>query len=552
MVYEPQQRRLTLFEGVILDFLRNQGIKEPDNLLRKLIESRLIRIELGDRGGNDYELSHDRLISTVLKSKAKFIEEQSRKKDQEIRQKLEEERTQKVRWKLLTYLAAFIGVFFAAVAVYAVFQTIKASQLRSEAENLSNELTNRNNTLIDSYSIRAGNLLSEIDNNLNNLNYESAKENLFEVIKVVIVDSSLVNSFNGDLLNKAAELGYFYYLLGHPDTATAIFSRIINSPNLSERITTWDKGLSLLDSINQLAPNNFSSIQDKYLPKLAFVNGGEFIMGCDDFFRAKITEDSYIDYGIRCDSTGEKEPHEVLVSDFQIGITEVTIRQFDLFRRISGIELPEKNRVQVGKFSGERPVVGINWIEAAQYTNWLNDLENLPQIYKIDNKNVSVENHWGESYRLPTEAEWEFAARGGNNANIEDPSLFSGGDTLDLVGWYYMNTSLVKGLREPYSPTQVVGQKRPNSLGIYDMSGNVWEWCHDIYDFYYYPESPKVNPRGPVRDTGSRVLRGGSVNSGSTAGSPKLCAVTVRLDNRSFFKFRGEFHGFRIAKNINN
>lgn len=113
---------------------------------------------------------------------------------------------------------------------------------------------------------------------------------------------------------------------------------------------------------------------------------------------------------------------------------------------------------------------------------------------------TQVFNGWfsrkgGKSYRLPTEAEWEYAARSGGKRE-----KYAGGDDLDRIAWYSSNSG---------SKTRPVGTKAPNGLGLYDMSGNVWEWCQDWYGENYYGESPKNNPPGPSNGQ-YRVLRGGS------------------------------------------
>lgn len=103
----------------------------------------------------------------------------------------------------------------------------------------------------------------------------------------------------------------------------------------------------------------------------------------------------------------------------------------------------------------------------------------------------------GKQFRLPTKAEWEFAARGGNSSQ---GYKYSGSNNIDDVVWYESNSN---------SNTHEVGTKAPNELGLYDMSGNVFEWCQDWYDRNYYSSSPSKNPKGP--SSGSiRVNRGGS------------------------------------------
>ena len=114
----------------------------------------------------------------------------------------------------------------------------------------------------------------------------------------------------------------------------------------------------------------------------------------------------------------------------------------------------------------------------------------------------------GKTFRLPTEAEWEYAARGGNQSK---GYKYSGSNTIDDVAWYYDNGG---------SKTHAVGTKQANELGIYDMSGNVWEWCSDWYDSY--GSSSQTNPTGAA--SGSyRVLRGGSWNYNAM-----FCRVSLR------------------------
>ncbi|MFH1527059.1 MAG: SUMF1/EgtB/PvdO family nonheme iron enzyme [Bacteroidota bacterium] len=184
--------------------------------------------------------------------------------------------------------------------------------------------------------------------------------------------------------------------------------------------------------------------------QFVFVRGGSFQMGSND------GEDD------------EKPIHSVTVSDFYIGKYEVTFEEYDIFCDATGRNKPSDN----GWGRGKRPVINVSWNDAKAYCQWAGG-------------------------RLPTEAEWEYAARGGNQSK---GYTYSGNNNIDEVGWYTSNSG---------STTHVVGTKKANELGIYDMSGNVWEWCNDWYSDSYYTSSPGNNPKGPASGT-FRVVRGGS------------------------------------------
>lgn len=162
--------------------------------------------------------------------------------------------------------------------------------------------------------------------------------------------------------------------------------------------------------------------------------------------------------------------HEVtLTKDYYMGETQVTQA---LWQAVMG-----KNP---SKFKGndQRPVESVSWNDCQDFIEQLNRIT-------------------GEHFRLPTEAEWEFAARGGNESK---GFRYAGSNDLDEVAWYIDNSN---------SPTSQVATKQPNELGLYDMSGNVWDWCADWYDEDYYKTSPEVDPQGPASGL-IRVLRGGS------------------------------------------
>ena len=165
----------------------------------------------------------------------------------------------------------------------------------------------------------------------------------------------------------------------------------------------------------------------------------------------------------------ERPVHSVTLSDYYIGETEVTQA---LWQAVMGSN--------PSSFTGnsQRPVESVSWNDCQTFISRLN-------------------SKTGMNFRLPTEAEWEYAARGGNRSN---KTQYSGSSNIYNVAWYDSNSG---------STTHPVNGKSPNELGLYDMSGNVWEWCYDWYSSDYYSNSPHNNPQGPSSGSG-RVLRGGS------------------------------------------
>jgi len=181
--------------------------------------------------------------------------------------------------------------------------------------------------------------------------------------------------------------------------------------------------------------------------------------------------------GSNSGNSKEKPVHSVTVSDFSMSKTEVTFEQYDVFCDATGRDKPDDR----GWGRGDRPVMNVSWHDVTAFCEWM-----------------TIQS--GKTYRLPTEAEWEYAARGGNKSK---GYRYSGSNTISSVGWYDDNSG---GKPHP------VAQKQPNELGLYDMSGNVWEWCSDWYGEESYSSSPQNNPQGPNSGK-ERVLRGGGWNS---------------------------------------
>ncbi len=215
-------------------------------------------------------------------------------------------------------------------------------------------------------------------------------------------------------------------------------------------------------------------------PKMVLVKGGSFYMGND--------------YGGAAD---ERPEHQVTLSDYYIGRYEVTFNEFDLFCESTGY--PKPNDGGMGR--GQKPVINVSWLGAIKYCNWLSSSLGLDKVYEYKEDSLGIVitgvNWDANGFRLPTEAEWEFAARGG----IESKHYpYPGSAILDSVAWYDRNSG---------GTTHRVGQLKPNELGIYDMLVNAFEWCWDYYSPNYYSSSPEQDPTGPESGN-ERVYRGGS------------------------------------------
>jgi formylglycine-generating enzyme required for sulfatase activity len=253
---------------------------------------------------------------------------------------------------------------------------------------------------------------------------------------------------------------------------------------------------------------------------MKLVKGGTFTMGCT------------AEHGEGCDDD-EKPVRTVKVTDFEIGVTEVTNEQYAAFLNekgnqseggnewinLEGSFQTEKCRIQSADgrtFTVENgyekyPVIYVSWYGVKAYCAWLS-------------------SKTGRKFRLPTEAEWEFAARGGNETKR---TKYSGSDNLDEVGWYTENTK--------DSGTRPVAGKKANKFGLFDMSGNVWEWCEDDWHDNY--EGAPADSKAWLEQSGRgtlRVYRGGSWNFGALN-----CRVSHR--NGDTPGYRSNSLGFRLA-----
>ncbi|MEM8527384.1 MAG: SUMF1/EgtB/PvdO family nonheme iron enzyme [Bacteroidota bacterium] len=267
---------------------------------------------------------------------------------------------------------------------------------------------------------------------------------------------------------------------------------------------------SVVENENNIPSSEISSF-DFPIPEMVFVEGGTFIMGCQDGRDSDCEEN-------------EKPAHKITLNNFYIGKYEVTVEEYLAFvdatsshypwwlekESIYNIETGTKKNVYkelgYGKNASKLPIVGVSWRDATAYCRWL-------------------QKQTGKNYRLPTEAQWEYAARGGQRSLSYQ---YSGSNSLSEVAYYPENSN-----DRPHD----VGSKKANELNLYDMSGNVMEQCNDYYS--YHKNSSKNNTTNNS-STKRRAIRGGSWNNDAS-----LCRIAYRYGSSEHS--RGINAGFRVV-----
>lgn len=272
------------------------------------------------------------------------------------------------------------------------------------------------------------------------------------------------------------------------------------------------------------SPANLAKFVSVINHEMVWVEGGKFNMGSNQL------------------TNREKPEHEVEISAFLISKTMITVEQFSVFiaatRYVTTAEKDSGSFVFDGKNWGlhkgvnwecdesghrqsvtgnSKPVLHVSWYDAEQFCKWISKVS-------------------GKKYRLPTEAEWEFAAKGGIKTK---GYTYSGGNDVNQVSWNATNSGL---------KVHPVCEKKPNELGLYDMSGDAWQWCSDWYAENYYSQSPAKNPQGPENGT-EKICRGGSYLSGSglTGDSGTLDQLNPASRGKEFPYLSASDGSFRIV-----
>jgi len=261
--------------------------------------------------------------------------------------------------------------------------------------------------------------------------------------------------------------------------------------------TTPTPALAVVPS-NQAPASTSTPTPQSATGNMVWVEGGTFMMGSD------VGED------------WDKPVHRVTVKGFYISKYQVTQAEWTAVMGNNP-----------SNFKGDNlPVEQVSWLDAIEFCNRLSEKEGLTPCYRSSGSNITCD--WNANgYRLPTEAEWEYAANGGSNVFLV--TAYAGSNNADAVAWYYENSE---------NKTHPVGTKTPNGLGLYDMSGNVWEWCWDWY--VAYSSGVQTDPRGASSGI-NRVMRGGSwrhpAKFGRSAG---------RYNHPP--SYRLSYNGFRIVR----
>jgi formylglycine-generating enzyme required for sulfatase activity len=230
------------------------------------------------------------------------------------------------------------------------------------------------------------------------------------------------------------------------------------------------------------------------------IAGGKFMMGDKD--------------------EADAPPHEVTISAFLMDKHLITQGQFQ-----------KVMSTNPSRWKGENnPVEQLRWSDAVKFCNKRSELEGLYPCYDLKTLKCNFD---ANGYRLPTEAEWEYACRAGGT------TAYFFGDTAGKLGdyaWFEKNSG---------AKPRPVGQKKPNPWGLYDICGNVWEWCNDFYKVDYYKESPRENPRGPEAGK-NKVLRGGAFRF-----SADNCRSGYRYNENPGYAdvcFGYDIYGFRCVR----
>lgn len=414
------------------------------------------------------------------------------------------------------------GIEFKGVILEKTPQSVKILLKSGGTTSLSNESIIKIEYFDTAYLEKAEKLERNGDKAVEKLDYLSA----LDLYKEADLNCNKVRNWDAELYVRAQEvkkklelkINQTTYKEAKEQISVAGEERL--AKNYPSALEKYELALTLLESVKEgvnesellLVKENCQKAIEELkikLQKMVLIPSGYFQMGSPP---SEIGRDE-----------DEGPVHKVYVDAFYIDKYEVTQRDFEALMGYNPSEFKDP----------EKPVENVSWVEAARYCNARSRKEGLTPYYNEGAEGLDY-NFEANGYRLPTEAEWEKAARGGLVGK-----RYPWGDEIDESK---ANYAYITG-------TKPVGSYPPNGYGLYDMAGNVWEWCNDWYGKTYYKESPTKNPKGPGQGR-YHVVRGGGWSEPPRVISSRRAAADCRSANRSFVPVgrKHNYIGFRCVR----
>lgn len=459
------------------------------SVLKQLVNSRLLRSEPNTTEGFSYEISHDTLVAPILEARKLSLEiKEKERAEQERQEELSVMRERQKRQRTIIIIVAAAAIISISVAVWGLVQKNIAEKLALNSIEVLKTMMPRGTNNVYEY-FRDKGIAGYKEGN-----YVNARTNL----KSANLAPDVPDTTDLELwLNKIDTC----LRLGQKADKELSGGNFAEAQEICEEIIAFNKDAK----VDKCRLSLCKLFTEQMIP----VGGGSFEMGS-------------------ADGESDETPHKVALDSYSISKYEITNAQYAHFLNEYG-----SSTVKNGEYA-ERQMVFEDGVGVKFHGNiW------LPQTGYEDHPIVGVT--WYGAYEfcrfyggsLPTEAQWEYAARSGGKEEVWSGT--NNKEKLKEYAWFFDGESDIKS-------TQPAGMKKPNGLGIYDMSGNAWEWCHDWYD--EYPDNDKQkNPTGAPGGT-YRVIRGGGWSFGASS-----CRTTNRSgdspDIRSFSL------GFRFARTVN-